>query len=262
MTGPDDIMKTKSVTNYFSRRAKDFSVATATIAFLIMALPQTVEASGNLLRNRSFEDVPSSATLGQGVLPNDWKIVSVTPDTYSNDGSFGLPPNAFGNFVGITAQNGIRWVAGWSLAFETFGQLLSVPLVPGESYDLSGYLIQAARPDLDFPGGYDLYLTTDDTGNLFSGKHLGRIGPTTDLASWESFSLPFTAPVDANSLPFLYFVPYVQGSSGAAYPGLDNLTLSSRTHSAGIPDCGNTLGLFGLASGGIALMARKRTPRV
>lgn len=103
------------------------------VAAVIAAMPKP-RAVADLLVNPSFETVPSSET-GQGFLPSDFvSAASIDPgaDTYSNDGSYGLTPAAFGNFPGLTAQDGIRWVAGadFGTTSEAFGQALSTPLIP------------------------------------------------------------------------------------------------------------------------------------
>jgi hypothetical protein len=182
-------------------------------------------ANANLIRNPSFETIPGTV-LGQGILPSEWTVVQSSADTYSNDDSYGLSPSANGNFTGVTAFDGIRWVAGWSAADERFGQMLSVPLTGGQAYSFSSYLIQAKRSDLDHPGGYELYLTPDATGNIGAGALLDSIGPTTDSDDWEFSSFTFTAPDDADTLPFLLFRPFVD-ISGSAYPGLDKVDLTA-----------------------------------
>jgi len=187
---------------------------------LLVAFTTSANAA-NLIRNAGFETVPGAAT-GQGIMPSDWVTTNSSPDTYSNDGSYGLPPSGFGNFPGVTAQEGIRWVAGWSSEPENFGQTLSSSLIGGQAYSLSAYLIQAKRAVLDHPGGYEVYLTADATGNIASGVLLGNLGATTNLDTWEYFALSFTAPQNANLLSFLLFKPF----GDSAYAGLDNLNLS------------------------------------
>ena len=195
-----------------------------TISILMLAFAQV--ANANLIRNASFEDIPGTI-IGQGIMPSEWVIANVTPDTYSNDGSYGLAPSAGsggGNFTGVTAQDGIRWVAGWSSANEYFGQTLSAPLVGGQSYSFSSYLIQAKRSDLDHPGGYGVYLSSGSTD--IGGELLGNIGPTTDSNDWEFSSFTFIAPTNSSILPFLLFKPFGD-VTGEAYPGLDNLNLTA-----------------------------------
>ena len=207
-------------------------------------------ANANLIRNASFETVPN-ANNGQGIMPSDWISTNVTPDTYSNDGSYGLGPAANGNFTGATAFDGIRWVAAWSLAAERFAQVLTAPLVGGQTYDFSAYLLQAVRGDLDHVGGYALYLTSDASGDISSGALLGSIGPTTDSDDWEFASLTFVAPDDADSLPVLVFSPLENGSGGV-YPGLDKISLTAVPVPAAV-------WLFGSALAGLGWLRRKQT---
>ncbi|MCK5683360.1 PxKF domain-containing protein [bacterium] len=196
-------------------------------------LSTLLTSSNNLLRNASFEDVPNSNT-GQGIMPNEWLAANIDPDTYSNDGSYGLPPEGYGNFTGVIANEGINWVAGWSLAgHERFGQYLSAPLTAGKNYKLSGYLHQAIRADLNNPGGYEVYLTVDANGsNLDNAEYLGYLGPTDSVKTgWQFFMFEFAAPATAGELPFILFNP-VGENNGSAYPGLDNTVLIASTASS------------------------------
>ncbi len=117
------------------------------IAVLVLGLVQLAQA--NLITNASFEVVPNNNT-GQGILPSNWVNIpppTPTADTYSNDGSYGVAPSAYGNFTGVTAKDGIRWVAGWSSAGqESFGQFLGSSLTANTDYAMSGWLHQAVRP--------------------------------------------------------------------------------------------------------------------
>ena len=184
-------------------------------------------ANANLLRNASFEDVPSGST-GQNRMPSEWVASNVSPDTYSNDGSYGLSPSGFGNFNGVTAYDGIRWVAGWSSAGqERFGQTLTDNLISGTEYNFSGYLHQAFRSDLNNPGGYELFLTGTSTSTPLSGEYLGYLGATTSFSDgWQQYSFSFTATDAMASLDFLMFAPTKAGT-GESYPGLDLVSLDA-----------------------------------
>ena len=186
-------------------------------------------ANANLLRNASFEDVPSGAT-GQGIMPSEWVTSNSSPDTYSNDGSYGLPPrpsDTYPNFEGVTAYDGIRWVAGWSYAEERFGQTLTDNLISGTDYIFSGYLHQAFRSDLNHPGGYELFLTGTSTSTPLSGEYLGYLGATTSYSDgWQQYSFSFTATDAMANLDFLMFSPTKAGT-GESYPGLDLVSLDA-----------------------------------
>jgi hypothetical protein len=229
------------------KRALVLLTALPLLSFQVLAI--------ELLRNPSFETVPAN---GAADMPSEWDVVYLSPDSYSNDGSFGLPPGYLGNFTGITAQDGIRWVAAWSLVNEEFGQLLTDPLIPGESYTLSGYLHRAVRADLAYSGGYSIGLTLDANSKLAAGVLLGQIGPTTSGDSWEHFTLQFDAPANAANLPFLVFQPFLNSAytgDETAYPGLDNLSL--QTEVATVPEAGSTFALCALSLAGLSWIQRR-----
>ena len=193
---------------------------------LIALVSLSATAHASFITNGSFETVPNG-TRDQGLLPSGWFQASgISPgaDTYSNDGSYGLNPGDFGNFPGVTAFDGIRWVAGASVAGfgdESFGTKLTMTLTPGQEYMLQAHLYQAIRSDLDNPGAYRLSLSDGSTT-----VSLGSLAPTTGINAWEARSLTFTAPTDASSRPFLIFTPY-RTTAGIAYPGLDDVSLHS-----------------------------------
>jgi hypothetical protein len=204
------------------------------------------EADADLIRNGSFEDTPGPAN-GQGILPSEWiNVRPVGADTYSNDGSYGLFPHASGNFTGVIAYAGIRWIAGGlggssNVLAESFGQVLTTPLTPGTEYTLSANLIQAKRLDLDNPGGYHILLA--DGASLTTTVQVGSLDPTTDLDEWEPRELTFVAPTGAASLPMLVFEPYLV-SGGGTYPGIDAVSLVPEPSTLALL-CIAALGVFG-----------------
>ncbi|MGB2985064.1 MAG: MopE-related protein [Phycisphaerae bacterium] len=180
-------------------------------------------AAANLLRNPSFEAVPGPQQ-GEGLMPNDWVIIASTPDTYSNNGSYGLLPQAFGNFPGVLARDGIRWVAAWGTTTpEVFGQQLSSPLLPNQTYHITAWLHQALRSDVAHPGTYELLLALSPPTPQ-NAVVLGRF-PATTVPQWEQRSLEFMAPSDSTSRPWLIFRPVPTGTVPSTYPGLDALNL-------------------------------------
>jgi len=218
------------------------------LPILILASIVSCGASANLFQNAGFEDIPGSG-LGQGLLPSNWIPFLLSPDTYSNDGSYGLSPGEFGNFPGVLAHGGLRWVAGaninQSAGGEIIGQVLSAPLVAGVTYRVDGWLHQALRADLNNPGGYDLWLDKGDFGQRLFVGHLGdTVSPT---ASWTAFSDEFVAPVDAQEYMRFLFAPIASGNWGT-YPGLDDVSL------AAVPEPASMLAL----AGGLALLIRRR----
>jgi len=179
----------------------------------------------DLLRNPDFERVPLPG-IGPGFLPSEWRSLSPIPgaDTYSIDGSFGLLPDAFGNFTGATAPSGVRWVAGGSSAPERFGQALTKPLAIGKAYALRGFLRAAKRAEVAHPGSYEVSLADN---SLTSSLILGRFAPPVgNEDGWEERTLKFIAPDGADTHPILVFTP-VGSPAGAAYPGLDSLSLAN-----------------------------------
>lgn len=219
------------------------------IIILVALIVGHFSAQANLLRNPGFEQVPGPGS-GQGLMPSDWVRINETPDTYSNDGSYGITPGVFGNFPGTSAFDGLRWVAAWSEANEEFAQVLSTPLTPGEEYTLSGWMLQALRSDLDNPGGYEIILITDERASSDSGESLGFLGTTADLGDWQLFSLDFIAPSNANLLPVLVFSSKAVDSSTGSYAGLDNVSLNVSAVPLPMP--------LVLLSSGLLFILRKR----
>lgn len=177
----------------------------------------------NLIANADFEQVPGNQP-GQGILPSGWVVVTPSPDTYSNDGSFGLPPNGFNNFPGVTAFSGIRWVAGWSAIPEVFGQTLAAPLVPGREYVLRGHLRIAERQDLRGAGTFDISLRAQGQQPITVGR---RGDYVTYGTGWVERELRFTAPAGADVRPLIAFLPVAPGAS--SYIGCDLVSLTEAT---------------------------------
>ena len=223
-------------------------------------------ATAGFIGNGGFEDVPGDET-GQGLLASGWltaTAISPGADTYSADGSYGLAPDGFGNFPGVTAFAGGRWAAGAAfgrmaasagVGGEAFGTNLLEALTPGAQYVLNAFLFQALRSDINHAGGYDLFLAVDDTpGGLSTAVLLGALGQTTGSGEWEARSLTFVAPADAAARAFLVFAPYQAGDLNA-YPGIDAISLESM--GTAVPEPGSTA-LFTLAAAGVLVARRRR----
>ncbi|MBM4231517.1 MAG: hypothetical protein FJ184_12355 [Gammaproteobacteria bacterium] len=192
---------------------------------VLFSLLSTSSVSAGLITNGSFEAPTGFAVDAQGSMPPSWFVTNMSPDLYSTDGLFGLSPNAFGNFTGVTAQSGLGWVAGWTDVTESFAQNLNTLLTPGLEYQIDGYLRQAVRSDLNNPGAYRILLNSSNS--LAGAVEVASWGPTTAGAnSWEFRTATFAAPSNADSLPWLIFRPYASGLGGA-YPGLDNVVLTA-----------------------------------
>lgn len=197
---------------------------------MIFGCTITAQASADLLLNGSFEAPSGYAQGAQGVMPPNWQATdSTSPDLYSSDGSFGLSPSAFGNFVGVVAQDGLGWVAGAgasSWGYESFGQLLANPLLPNSQYSLTAYLHQSTRSDLNNPGAYEIMINQANT--LVGAVPLVSLDPTTGSGNWEFRTSSFMTPANSISLPWLIFRPYASGPTGTfSYPGLDNVVLTA-----------------------------------
>jgi hypothetical protein len=201
-------------------------IAASVVAAGVMVIAQTAWGA-NLLRNGSFETTPcrTPCNQDQAYLPSEWLALSSTPDTYSNDGSYGLAPDAWGNFVGVTAEDGIRWVAAWSADSEVFGQVLTAALVPGGSYSLSAYVRESARTDLVNPGTYQIELWDSTDSSSANKIVVGSLQPDiNNPAAWELRTLAFNAPAQASTYRVLAF-RVIKYAGPDVYPAIDYISL-------------------------------------
>ena len=214
------------VRGYFRSGYRNGSETTIEQVQLACLLPAT---STNLIRNHSFELTPCTTPCNQDQdrLPLDWLRLAGSSDTFSNDGSYGWPPDAMGlgNFTGALAQEGIRWVAAGShFGPEIFGQDLTCPLIPGQEYRLTAYLLQAVRTDLAHAGTYKIELWDSDLPSAHIIE-VGRLMPyVTSSTEWQLSTLAFTAPPEAASYRVLAFRA-VGLADESAYPGIDDVVL-------------------------------------
>ena len=234
----------------FKRHVLGFAVILSAMTVAIVPA-----SAASFIINGSFES-GALPVLDQGYLPPPWVTGPVGADTYSSDPSTGLSPNTGGNFTGVTAYDGIRFVAGWSTcdpAFcpERFGQQLVSPLVAGSTYNITGALHQALRPDLDFPGGYNVYVGTglNDPSPLF----LVSTGATTNDTAWEPFSVNFIAPTGVELEVVSPIHPLCLGI-GTAYPGLDAFSVAD-ANAVPVPAA---LPLFVTGLGALGLLGWRR----
>lgn len=194
-------------------------------------------AHATLITNPSFETVPNAST-GQGRLPTGWEVAGGPvpgADTYSNDGSYGLPPAGFNSFPGITAFDGLRWVAGGAfgqtlnsttVGGESIGTTLTSALSAGATYELEAYLYQSPR--FDNPSGYHVFLASENTvQGRTAATLLGALAPTSGADAWEHRTLNFVAPNDSALRTFLILSPFNGVSSAQAYPGIDQVSLTA-----------------------------------
>jgi hypothetical protein len=197
-------------------------------AAAMMLIVQSATAA-NLLRNGSFEQTPCATpcSVGAVVAPAEWLQRDNLPGaTFSNDGSYGLPPDSYSIFNGVTAQDGIRWVGVYSYIDAGVGQLLTEPLVPGATYTISAYVRPASRTDLFLAGKvqFELWNSTSGTDALA----LGAVDMPAS-ANWELRTLTFKAPAQAAAYPMLFFRAIKNRNSGEIFPGIDNVSLVKGT---------------------------------
>lgn len=176
----------------------------------------------NLLRNGGFEDVPGGQT-GQNLMPSEWVAVRSSPDTYSNDGSYGLPPEGFGHFPGVVAAEGIRWIAGSAGIGEHPGQALSAALEPGVEYRVSVRMHQA-RDYANAPAKVRIALADSGDAAPTTSVEVGGLRVENGATEWGADAFTFVAPANAAALG--WFVIRPDASEGNTYPGIDALVLS------------------------------------
>jgi RHS repeat-associated protein len=206
--------------------------------------------SENLLVNSSFETFPQPNIHDQGFLPSDWWSTNYTPDTYSSDGSWGLRFSDFGNFTNVTTvPDGLRFIAGGSPVSESFAQELKAPLVTGQRYRVSAKMHQSSRSDIKYPGGYDVYLSSEYIVTNVADLNvkvatyrptdifLGKIGTTVDSPDWVDVSLEFVAPANIKDKLLINFIPYAAALNTGSYPGIDLLRLTRACSKSGALSC-------------------------
>ena len=205
----------------------------------------------NLLINGDFEMVPNPPQCAPNeplsCMPSSWYAVSITPDTYSVDGSYGIEPGFGGNFPGVHAQSGMRFVAAWAfrlgcggplpqvgcgaqpagLYAETFAQTLTTPLHPGCSYELSASLLLGPRSCQSRPGTYDVYLTGLPATAGTDCTLLGSLTPVSSINLWQGSSFQFVAPPGSDAPRAILFVPRHTGEVAESYVAIDSVVLRS-----------------------------------
>jgi len=204
-------------------------------------------SSANLFRNASFEAIPGYDN-NQGIMPLDWIQTSgVLPgaDTWSNDASYGLQAGTYGHFDGCTAYDGIRWVAGLGSYYrESFGQVLTAPLVAGKTYEVSAFLHASLR--YIAAGGYDVKLRNDE-GDVLVGT---LNAPSSKFADgWQFVTCEFVAP---GAYQTLVFDPF--GGPGGSYFGVDDVSLEVQS----VPEP-TTIAVLGLGLLSAVRLRRRRS---
>ncbi len=204
-------------------------------------------ASANLITNGSFE--------GAG-LPgwSNWGGSSSPMNVYNNSGANGFShPSDFGNFTGVTAQDGDQFVAALlgSSINGYISQTLAAPLVVGETYRVSGWLHQAVRNDLDHPSGYQIIVSNDVNFGTFI--KIGSFAPTVSVQEgWVLRSFEFEATPEIAALQYLTFFGEIAPGQGNSYAGLDNVALEA------VPE---PVSMIVLSAGVIVALRRRRLGR-
>lgn len=198
---------------------------------VIFAVTAGTVSGQNLLRNPSFEFVPYPPVYDQGLLPTDWmQFGNVSPgaDTWSLDGSYGLPPFSYNHFTNSTAVDGCRWVGGgvWTAKgwYEGISQSLSVPLVPERKYELRASLRLSSGDPQYSPAGYKVFLSAS-SNDLNQAVLVGLLPETASSTNWQQRTLTFAAPTNAGTLTFVALVPYVSQGGTLTYVAIDDLWL-------------------------------------
>lgn len=204
--------------------------------------------SANLLLNAGFE--------GAG-LPNwsNWGTISSYMNVYNNTGANGFSEPSFnGNFTGVVAQEGEQFVAGLSGPNGTgfISQTFAAPLEAGTRYNVSGWLHQAIRTDLNHPSSFAVLLMVS-TGDFTGFFNAGTFDPTVSTTEgWVFRSLEFVAPTNAASYHAITFITSIVPGQGNAYTGLDNVALEA------VPE---PVSATVLAVGSMMLLRRRKASR-
>jgi len=187
-----------------------------------LLLGSVATASANLITNGSFE--------GAG-LPgwSNWGAASSPMNVYNNTGANGFSlPSEFGNFTGVTAQDGDQFVAALlGNSINGFiSQTLTTPLEVGQTYRVSGWLHQAIRSDLDHPSGYQIIFSNNVSFSTFI--KVGSFAPTVSTSEgWVFRSFDFVATTEIAALPYLTFFGEVAPGQSNSYAGLDNVSIEA-----------------------------------
>lgn len=160
---------------------------------LTVLLPAAVPAAAqNLISDGSLElGVINSCSQGQ--VPDTWFNTNGTADTFTYDCAVlqGLAIDAFAHFVNLpAADDGIRFIAGWSSADETFGTSLTQPLVPGDWYDVRARFTMSETLSAD--GSYAIWLSMGPT--MTGAVQVANIGTADAVGAWNSDAAHFQAP--------------------------------------------------------------------
>ncbi len=201
---------------------KRFRVVTRVLA-IVSGGSLACLSSASLLQNGSFEGPGLPSWENFGYSPN--ALLNVYNNTGAN--SFFLPAS-YGNFDGVTAQDGAQFVAGGASNSGSgyINQLLSTPLVPGEPYKVQAWLQRSSRPDLNVPATYEVLLCPSNS-SFVGAVSVGEFSPNAPFnQGWVSRSITFVAPPTADVLPSICFISKRAPGQSFAYSAIDNVSLS------------------------------------
>ena len=182
------------------------------LAAITACFTSSVEGQ-SLIPNGDFES--GTALCTQGSLPFPWFQAGLTSpgaDAYSTDCNLlgGLAPDFLGNFPGLAAFDGLRFVAGWSEAGgEAFGVPLTTPVVAGNAYGLRAAF--SASASHSGTSGYEVWLSADmqlDAGDF----QVGLIGNGAGPGAWTVDGLVFVVPAGASAFDYMILSPAGPGS--------------------------------------------------
>ena len=162
------------------------------LAFPALLLASGPAAAQNLISDPSLE-LGVVNVCDQGQVPDTWFNTSGTADTYTYDCSVlpGLAADGYAHFINLpAAHDGMRFIAGWSAANETFGTSLSQPLVAGNWYDVRAWF--AASETIGGTGSYAIWLSMGPT--MSGAVQVANIGASTTVGVWTEDVAHFQAP--------------------------------------------------------------------
>jgi hypothetical protein len=228
-----------------------------TACLLLAGLAANAYAAGpNLIANGDFANLGDVWVNNTGLGSDDWQTSGATaipdwsnvagaanefwvtsPNSYSLSAA---PGNASSFFVDLTGQANNKPYGGLEQAITT---------TPGTSYTLTFAL--GASTEWNGAGSAAAALTASATGSSLLASKLFTSVPT-GLNQWTTESLTFTANSSSTTIEFLADSAYT-----SEYVGLDNVSVTAKGGSSGVPEPAS-LSLLLLGLGGVSAARRRR----
>ncbi|MFT5050001.1 MAG: hypothetical protein ACI8QZ_001394 [Chlamydiales bacterium] len=169
-------------------------LSTLSLSFSTLLLASTQASAQNLIADSGLE-LGIVASCGQGQVPDTWFNVTSTADTYSFDcptlPGLSVTSQVYPHFTGLpAAQDGLRFIAGWSDANETFGTPLTQPLIAGAWYDVRAFFTKSFT--LGGDGSYVIWLSMGP--NLTGAVAVANIGTNDATGVWNEDLAHFQSP--------------------------------------------------------------------